>query len=227
VEDRSSEIKILEILKDRCSSYAFLSQIYREEVSSTLLAEMANGLDLTVEEDTTGEGLRILKDFARKLKRADLKKVETELATEYASLFLNGRNHSVFPYESVYTSKKRLVMQKARDEVLSEYRQEGLETPKEFNEPEDHITIELEFMRHLCRKAVENMEQGNPEACLAYLRKQKEFLEKHLWVWIPNFCEDLARTAQSDFYKGIAKVTGDYLSLEQETISELIDELQS
>ncbi|MBM3150148.1 MAG: molecular chaperone TorD family protein, partial [Chloroflexi bacterium] len=148
------------------------------------------------------------------------------LAAEYASLFLGAGRHLVFPYESVYTSAERLMMQEARDAVLLEYRREGLDRSKEFKEPEDHIAIELEFMFYLCQKTIESMGKGDKEASLTFLKKQKDFLQRHLMVWVPDFCEDLEQATESDFYKGIAKVTKDYLSLEQETIGELMNEIQ-
>ena len=224
--DRTTKTAFLDILRDRRASYTFLSRVYREELSSALLSELANDEASTLQEDTISEGHGILQEFARRLKGSDLKKVETELAAEYASLFLSAGRHPVFPYESVYTSEERLVMQEARDEVLSEYREEGLDRIEEFNEPEDHIAIELEFMSYLCQNTIESMEKGDKEGTLAYLKKQKDFLEKHLMVWAPDFCEDLEQATESDFYKGVAKVTKDYLGLEEETISELIDEIQ-
>lgn len=219
-------VDFLDILKNRRSSYAFLSRVYRQEVSFALLSEMASDDNLVGKEETTSEGRKILKEFARKLRGSDLKKLEIELAAEYANLFLNVGNHLVFPYESVYTSEERLLMQEPRDQVLNEYRQEGLDKSKEFTEPEDHIAIELEFMSYLCEKTIKSMYEDDKERSLAYLKKQKDFLEKHLLVWVPDFCEDLEKATESDFYKGIATLTKNYLSFEQETIVELIDEIQ-
>jgi len=93
-----------------------------------------------------------LDDFIKSIKDKDLKEVEQDLAVEYAGLFLNMRLVSVAPFESVYTSPEHLLMQEARDEVLSEYRREGLDKVKDFKEPEDHIALELGFMAYLCQR---------------------------------------------------------------------------
>jgi TorA maturation chaperone TorD len=163
MEDELTITEFLDVLRSRRSSYAFLSRMYGEEVSFALLSELANSKNLIAEEDATSEGHGILKEFARRLNESDLKTVETDLAAEYASLFLGAGSRPVFPYESVYTSEERLVMQKARDEVLSVYKQEGLDRSKEYNEPEDHIAIELEFMAYLCQKTIEAIEKGDKE----------------------------------------------------------------
>ena len=81
-------------------------------------------------------------------------------------------------------------------------------------------------MSYLCQKTIDSMEKDDKEGTLAYLKKQKDFLGKHLMVWIPDFCEDLEQATESDFYKGIARLTRDYLNLEQETTGELMDEIQ-
>ena len=51
--------------------------------------------------------------------------VLTELAVDYVRAFIGSGNDgfsAAYPYESVYTSPKRLMMQDARDEVLVLYR---------------------------------------------------------------------------------------------------------
>lgn len=53
---------------------------------------------------------------------------------------------AAYPFESVHTSPKRLMMQEARDEVLAVYRSEGLDKLPSWKESEDHIALELEFM---------------------------------------------------------------------------------
>ena len=114
-------------------------------------------------------------------------------------------------------------MQEARDQVLAEYRKEGLARIGEFKDPEDHIAIELEYMAYLCQKAAEGLAADDLATATGYLQKQQDFLEKHLLVWIPNFCQDLAKVATSDFFRGIGRLTEEHLAMEQETIAELLE----
>jgi len=214
---RLTTSELLGILENRESSYAFLSRIYREEVSPTLLEQL-------VYEETEGEGEQVLKRFFKGLQHRDLCKVTEDLAAEYAGLFLNAGKKSIAPYESVYTSREKILMQAARDEVLLEYRQEGLDRIREFPEPEDHIALELEFMSILCRKTIESIEKGDSQTCLSYLKKQQQFIEKHLMTWIPDFSRDMERAAHSGFYLGIAKLTREYLHRDAVMIAQLIAE---
>ena len=204
-----NDIELLATLESRRSGYVFLSQVYAREVTLDFLRKLRDapqGVD------------RMLKEFTERLKGSDLREVELELATEYAALFLNVGKYPVFLFESVYTSKEKLLMQEARDEVLSEYRKEGLDKIEGFKEPEDHIAIELEFMSYLCQKTIDSIKNSDSETTLAYLNKQKDFLEKHLMVWVPAFCIDLEQATKSDFYQGIAKLTKNFMEVEEENL---------
>jgi anaerobic sulfite reductase subunit A len=106
------------------------------------------------------------------------------------------------------------------------YREEGLDRAGEFNEPEDHVALELEFMAYLCQKTTAALQSGDQGAASGYLHKQKDFLEKHLIPWVPTFCSDVQRIARGDFYKAVAKITVGYLDIERDLIGELIEEIQ-
>ena len=215
---------LYEVITDRRSSYAFLSRIFREEVSSKLLSELVESHILAGE--ANGAGTDVFGEFIRKLKGSNLERAAANLAAEYASLFLNAGDHSVFPYESVYTSPEGLLMQKARDDVLREYTQQGLGKSENHHWPEDHLAIELEFMFFLCEKTVNALRIDDLEQGMACLQKQKEFLEQHLLVWCPRFCSDMVGASASDFYRGIALLTHDFLQSDLETIPGLFEQVQ-
>ena len=170
-----STVELEKLISNRGSMYGFLARIYRVEVDRELLEQMAK-MDLSLEVDVSeiSEGYRMLKGFLEQLRESSL----TDLAVEYARIFLGaglGRGEGAYPYESVYTSPDRLVMQEARDQVLKIYREEGLDRAEEFSEPEDHIAFELEFMAYLCQKTAEALKDGERGSVLGYLKKQKDF----------------------------------------------------
>ena len=66
---------------------------------------------------------------------------------------------AAFPYESVYTSSKKIVMQEAWENVKKIYSQNGFSLEDGSSDIlEDHIAVELEFMAHLCEKDNVNYE---------------------------------------------------------------------
>ncbi len=112
----------------------------------------------------------------------------TQLAADYAQTFLDGVTITgAYPYESVYTSDDRLLMQDARDRVLEIYRQEELAVFPQHAEPEDHIAFELELMQHYCEKSISALKTHENELAVHILEKQVFFLENHLLNWTSRF----------------------------------------
>ena len=211
----------VETLQDRADTYSLLSQMYREEICVPVLAGLVEQLMFDDATHLGSEGYALLRQFAARTHTSEPDQTVVELSVEFMRLFLSGRAGFVSPFESVYTSDERVLMQKARDQVLAFYRDEGLDRVAEFREPEDHIAIELDFMAHLCRRAAE-LWDSEPEAARGYLEKQKAFLDQHLLVWVPRFCADLDRAARSDFYRAISLITQEHLAHELQTVDDLL-----
>jgi TorA maturation chaperone TorD len=211
------------LISNRAGTYAFLARLYRVEADQALLEQISRmELSKEIEDSEIGEGYALLDQYIEKMTESSL----TELAVDYAKIFLGvSRGSGAFPYESIYTSEAHLFMQEARDEVLATFRAEGLDRAQDFNEPEDHIALEFEFMAYLCQKTLEDLQQGDEEQAFSFLEKQKQFLEEHILNWVPDFCRDVEQFAQTDFYKAAAKITQGYLNLEGTLIDELLQEI--
>jgi TorA maturation chaperone TorD len=87
--------------------------------------------------------------------------------------------------------------------------------------------VELDFMARLCQKTVDALAEGQIDAALALLDRQRAFLDEHLLVWVPRFSQDLAQAASSDFYRGVAVLTQEHLAQEGATIDELRERSKS
>ncbi|MCJ7567034.1 MAG: molecular chaperone TorD family protein [Anaerolineales bacterium] len=213
------------LLTNRMSTYAFLSRLCRIEADQELLDRiLALEFSSTEGIPEIDEGYRILHGYVEKAGENTL----TELAVDYAKIFLGVQSQlGIYPYESVYTSKEKLIMQEARDQVVQLYRQEGLDRAADYREPEDHIALELEFMAYLSQKTIDALQDGEGEEVVRFLEKQKLFLEEHLMNWVPAFCEDMEQIAQTDFYTATAKITKGFLALEDGLVGDLIQEIES
>jgi len=220
----SSVAEIEKEIDYRESVYAFLARVYRIEVNQELWEEMIENFVQKNEKLTSsGEGEQLLKDFLTK-KHDD---VITDLAVDYVDIFIGAERKAGAPlYESIYTSKEHLIMQEARDQVLSWFHSEGLERSEKFKEPEDHFAFELEFMMYLCQKSRENLLSNQFEEALTYLNKQKSFLHEHLLNWAPRFLADVQKSAGTDFYKAIAKITRQFLIEDDQSINFTIEQIQ-
>ncbi len=197
--------ELLGVLKQRQTTYAFLSQVYREEFSLENLKAFRDA------SPCLGGSFDA---FSDQIAEADLEQTHIDLAADYAALFLGMSPNPVAPYESVYVSGEELLMQDARDEVLALYRDEDLVKTSHFNLPEDHIAVELAYMNALCRYTYEAYDAGDRDAVCSYEEKQAHFVLEHLAKWVPQFCVDVKGSAKTDFYKGLAEITEFFLAME-------------
>jgi len=184
----------------RKNLYRFLSQMYLMEVDGSMLEQLKKMVfPKEVENEYLAEGYELFSKAVEALSEEDM----DTLAADYAKTFLaagDAHGNAAFPYESVYTGKRRLVGQEARTSAAKEYAEHGLELAKlTYKIPEDHISVEFEFMAYLS----ENIEV------------QKKFFKEHIEGWAAMFCADVERTAETDFYKGLAKITRGFLQVEK------------
>ena len=153
--------------------------------------------------------------------------VMTELAVDYARTFIGHGNNgysAAYPFESVYTSSKRLLMQGARDEVLVIYRAAGIDKKDSWKEGEDHIALELEFMQILAQRTVDALLEEDEDKAFDLLIVQKNFLDDHLLGWFPMMQRDMEKFAKTNFYRGLARLTRGFLEVDFELLEELTAE---
>jgi TorA-specific chaperone len=116
-------------------------------------------------------------------------------------------------------------MQEARSEVLAELRSEGLKRG-EWNEGEDHIALELEFMQRLSLKCADALEAGEDDESVAIVQKMYNFLENHLINWLPMLEADMQNYSGTDFYKGLGELSLGYVEYDETILRELLDSVK-
>lgn len=218
------DITFAEVLRGRMATYQFLSRLFRVEVDQELLDTlMTMKFPANTGNELVDEGYRLMCSYLGKADAAVL----TDLAVDYVRAFIGSGNDgfsAAYPYESVYTSPKRLMMQDARDEVLVLYHAAGLDKQESWKEGEDHIALELEFEQILIERALTALEQGEDETCLNLLLQQRNFLEDHLLAWYPMMAHDLQKFPSTDFYRGLGKLTSGYLHNDFEFLTEVLED---
>ncbi|MBI3592879.1 MAG: molecular chaperone TorD family protein, partial [Nitrospirae bacterium] len=128
-----------------------------------------------------------------------------DLLWEYTRLFIGPYKLPCPPWESVYTSTKRLMMQDAYAEVRNLYAETGLT----ISSPDimfDHIGAELNFLAVLLQRM-----NSEPEKSYYYRDIAKKFLDRHLMNWVPQFARDMENASDSLLYRTLPKVTGHVL----------------
>lgn len=219
--------ELISITRARQKTYSLLSRIFRVEADEALLEELA-ALDLSATGDSAiDEGYALWRGFLASRDEMTL----LSLARDYVKVFIGagrGAQSAAYPFESVYTSKERLMMAEARDEVFAIYAYAGLVKDKDFKAPEDHIALELEFMAYLADKTGAALEAGDEDAAAELLGQQRSFLSDHLLNWAPyDFTSDILRFSGTDLYKGLALVMCGFLATDSEFLSDILTEEES
>ena len=214
--------ELAEVNAARKGFYEFLASMYKLELTDEQIGTLTKQ-DLPTDAEYVGAGYATVKEYLRHRDSG----TRQELAVDYARVFLCAGMYEQLmapPYESVYTSPKRLMMQDARDEVLVLYRAFGLDKQESWKEGEDHIALELEFEQILCERAIAAYEAGDEDECLKLLLSQRNFLEDHLLAWYPMMAADLQKFPQTDFYKGLGKLTDGFLRNDREFLDAALSE---
>ena len=219
-------ITISDILQNRVNMYSFISRLFIKEVDQEFLDELnAMKFPKNTKSTNVDKGYELIRTF---LNKADVN-VLNVLAVDYVHAFIGSGVSgfsAAYPYESVYTSPKRLMMQEARDEMLALYRAAGLSKMDSWKEGEDHIALETEYLAILAQRTFDEYEAGDEDAAIALLVQQRNFLEDHLLAWYPMMERDIQKFAKTDFYKGVGKLTLGYLQCEKELLEDLLSEVE-
>ncbi len=215
-------VDIIALTEMRAQTYGLLARLFREEVDEETLRELQGmRFPTSTGNSKVDEGYHQLYDY---LKCAWQDSV-TDLAIDFVRTFIghgvNGYS-AAYPFESVYTSERRLMMQEARAEVLEILRENGLKSG-EWNEGEDHIALELEFMQRLCLRTAELLHQGDEDAAIEQLRTQREFVQAHLLNWLPLLVTDMRRFSRTLFYQGLAQLSIGFVEEDATVLTELLD----
>lgn len=220
--DEATMADFIKLNQQRAATYGLLSRLYRVEIDEDLLEEL-RGIRFPAHTGNSkvDEGYRLIATY---LSNAWDNSV-TDLAIDYVRVFIG---HGVdafsaaYPFESVYTSEKRLLMQEARDEVLALYRAAGLDKQDSWKEGEDHIALELEFEQVLTNRTVAALERNDEDEAYALLATQKNFLDDHLAAWAPMMTSDMKRFASTDMYRGLAHLTDGFLATDRAFLADVL-----
>ena len=207
----------------RRMAYSFFADVFSAEVNRDFVAGMSS---FEAEEGSK------LAEFTASLDGCDLDEATQDVRSEFCALFLNMCAHPVYTSESVYLSDNHVIMQEQRDQIVEVYRMYKLSVDRgSFDWPEDHISMEMLFMAHLCeleRDLCLEAEKFGTEAgseaeavnarIKAIAKAQQAFFAEHLDRWAPMFIDELSSQAKTLFYQGIAEYLAGFLEGERELL---------
>ena len=210
----------------RADVYGFLSRLYCREADEALLVDLKRtAFPANTGNDKVDTGYRMLATYLSGV--ADTTTALKELAVDYYNVFFGNGNltySAAYPFESVYTSEKRLLIQEARDEVLEVYAKANMAIDKSWKDPADHIALELQYMQKQSGHTKDALDKGNDDEALVLFGEQRTFLSEHLGAWAPMMTTDQKRIAKTGFYEGLAWLTEGFLKVDREFLATIISQ---
>lgn len=136
--------------------------------------------------------------FRDALKRLETRQdAQLELAADFCGLFLSTPKTGALPYASIYVGESGLLNDKPAQDMntlMSEY---NIAQRKEFNEPADHVAVELDFMGNLIILA---NNQESEEKAETVMQAQLNFINTMLLNWLPTFAKSCESRDSFGFY---------------------------
>lgn len=225
--DQTEEVvegcELVDFMTRRARTYGLLARIFRVEVDGKFLEELRHlKFPTSTGNEHVDYGYRTMYNYLKGTWEDTL----LDLARDYARTFIghgnNGRS-AAYPFESVHTSEKRLLMQDARDEVLAIYRANLLKKGEEWNDCEDHIALELEFMQVMSERTAKALKEGKEDEAVEMLKTQRAFVGQHLANWVPMFVSDIKYFSQTDLYIGAGELLLGFVQTEVDALDDLLD----
>lgn len=217
--------ELVDLFEARANMYGLLATLFRKEVDMDQMRELqAMRFPVATGNNSIDEGYRDMFDYLKVAWEDSI----TELKVDYSRAFIgNGVNgySAAYLYESVYTSGRRLLAREARGEVLEAFRENHLVKGR-WNDMEDHIALELEFMQILSLRTRDALLAGYEEAAIEQIQTQYDFLQNHLLNWIPLLLADILKFSETKFYQGLGKLTLGYCEEDEVILRELVESVR-
>lgn len=221
-QEQLEDNEIVALFDSRASMYGLLAGLFRKELELDQINELKDmKFPVGTGNDSLDQGFRLLYEYLKTAWEGSV----TELKVDYSRTFIGSGvsgYSAAYLYESVYTSERRLLAREARGEVLQYYRNNNL-TKGAWNDLEDHVALELEFMQILSMRTRDALAEGDENTALNLIRCQYDFVRSHLNNWLPMMVGDVLKFSETSFYRGAALVALGYCEDDESLLAEVLD----
>ena len=207
--NRKREAVPADVAGPRANLYGLLISILNQLPDRGFLKKIEEGLFEEIFHGFTG--VEYLKSYRSRIGQCAQEEVVAELSVDRTRILRGtGPWELKPPYEGCY--KRNCDLGTAIMGVKCSYRSGGLMLDETVPESPDYLCVELDFMKHLCkREKDERTSAGNAAETLIM---QTAFLREHLGCWIDDFCEQVEKHALTDFYRGVFLILKDFIAKE-------------
>ena len=225
-EEVEGSASLFEVLNARAEFYETLASLFFTPLKQEQIDAMAEA-DFSIYADINEDFAEGVNDIVRTLRKRN-SGTRQELAVDFTGTFVgtstwNGR--AAVPYKSVFTSASGLIYQEGYQEVFEAFKSEAVKKRSGLDWPDDHISFMFQFMALMSRRAAKALERGDVAAAEHDLKSSADFLERHIASWFDDFFDLAMKLIKTRFYRGVMKITRGYIVLDEEVLTDLIEEV--
>lgn len=208
--------------KARSELYEIFSLTFQESPTPEMLAIYRHSAFLSIVEMLLPEDtLAVWKKFAES--KTPLEHLQARLRMEHDNLFLVPTSQHVASRESDFyfkpgdpqAGKRRL------DDLQKFFRRIGMTPMAKFKDEPDHISQIMHFMSVVCDRERDHLEKKNAGQLSSVCRIEADFTQRHLAEWIPQFRERIHQATRYTFFRNVADLMLEFITLEKEWVPSL------
>ncbi len=212
---------LADIAQRRARTYWLLSRLVLEAPGALLLAELGDALERGVGDPETPLGVETLalRDAVRRARTetADLEALNVERTRLLAGLAAN--YGAPPPYESVFRENK--LPGESTIAVAAAYAEAGIAPPVPETGPADHLGAELRFLALLCQRESEAWQAADHAVAVAWIERERAFLDDHVLQWVPEHCQRLVALATSPYHGAMFSLIARACLIDRDDVAEL------
>ena len=219
-EESPHAAELAETARYRESMYRSAAAAFTQEPSEEQLGQLVDVALAAGEGGYVRESERQLLSHLRQYEGADFAVLRTQVATEYAELFVGPRAPLAPLYESVYVGPLHRLNTDVTMQVRRFYERMGLEVVKRNTVPNDHMGLELEFMAALCAREAQAWGSGDVDEAQMLRDEEAAFLKEHLGMWTDAFAARVSEAYCADYYDAWTRFVQTFVAEEQEYLAD-------
>jgi TorA maturation chaperone TorD len=162
--------------------------------------------------------LTTLVSAGSKMNAGDAAPALRDLRVDYARLFTGPGRPAIKCYASEYLDADEngpgRLNGGAATAAEEAYRAEGVSLNATRGDLPDHMTTELEFLFHLCRREEAAWAADDSDEATRLRRSLDAFLRGHAGLWLPDFAASVRSLADHDVYVAMAELLTAHLAVE-------------
>ena len=139
------------------------------------------------------------------------------LEGEYNRLFVGVGKPAVCTWESIYATGNAALFQANTLTVRQFYERFGLQSRDYPRTADDHVAIELAFMRELAIRSIE----AHENSLCQLLHAQLEFLNAHLGTWVEAFAKQVSDADKTGYYRSYALMLQAFVNTDKAVLDNL------